>query len=1021
MNQPEQKIDDPTQELARSTGQLRMLGEVARIMASTLDYDAAMQRIIAAVVEMAGGDQGTIYDYDEANQRFLPRTMHGMDAEHMGALRADPTRLGEGAVGHAGATKEPWDVPDIMAEPRYGDRMREIAIRAGVRAIVSVPLIVGDRLLGGIVVRRKRPGAFGAERIGLLQIAAQSTLALQHERLIRELEAANQQKARLEAQRMSAQLIEALPNPIFFKDTDGRYLGVNKAWESLFGRPRQEFLGKSVHDLFPDNPELADRLHAEDQELWDNPGSREYEALITTPDGERHDTIHYKATFTDSNGAVAGLVATIIDITARKQTEKLRAMEHDVTRVLSEAETASEALTKVIQIICESLDWACGTYSRWDEQAELLRFADTWHVEDPGIAEFVASAVQTVNEAPAWKKGVAPKTKSGGLVRQIWMSGAPVWFRDVANQPGFRRGAAAAKAGLHCAFGFPILAGSQPLGIMEFYGREIGEPDERLLQLVEAIGRQIGQFVLRNESETKRSQLETASSNKSQFLANMSHELRTPMNAIIGYSEMLIEDATDLGAEQFVTDLKKIHFAGQHLLQLINDILDLSKIEAGKMELDLKEFEIEPLVRAVAETIRPMALKNGNQVTIECAPDLGFARADNIRVRQALLNLASNAVKFTENGTVAISASRYSIPGKETIMLQVRDSGIGMTPEQVGKLFLDFTQADASTSRKYGGTGLGLAISRRFCRMMGGDIVVQSALGHGSTFTIQLPATNVVVATREPVADRVPTSAVAKDAADHLATVLVVDDDPAVREFMERFLTRQGYTVVTAANGIEALARAKEIHPAAVTLDVMMPDLDGWTVLAAIKGDPSLADIPVILVTVVDERQRGYTLGAADYLVKPVDRNRLAAILQSLCERKAGLALLVDDDGDSRAMMRSAVEREGWTAVEAENGHIALDRLRSTQPDVIILDLLMPEMDGFEFLAEARGRSEWREIPIIVVSGLDLTPADRERLSGNVATVIQKGGHTASELRHELSGTLAACVRQRASRRQAAS
>jgi PAS domain S-box-containing protein len=1207
MNDREQKVDELTRALARSTAQLRMLGEVGRAVASALDIDAVLQRIITAAVEMSGADQGTIYDYDEACSHFLPRAMHGMDQAHMDMLRATPIRLGEGAVGHAGASGQPWDVADVMAEPGYEGRMRELTVRAGLRAVLAVPMIRGEHIVGGIVVRRKAPGAFGAECISLLQIAAQSTLALQNERLLREieaknheLEAANRLNAQLEGRRMAEQLIEALPNPVFFKGTDGRYLGVNKAWESFFGISRESFVGKTVHELYPHHPEVAQRLHAKDQELWDRPGSQTYETVITTADGKHHDATYYKATFTGADGGVAGLIGTIIDNTASRRDEKRRAMEHAVTRVLSEAETTAEALTRVIQVICESLGWTYGANWRWDERAQVLRCRESWHTDAIELAEFVTSMSGRGDiEAPSWQVA-APTTAVHGLVRRTWVAGAPVWFRDVMRETGFRRGASAAKAGLHSAFGFPVLAGlrplgvlefysdrieapdeallqivqaigrqvgqfiqrreieaknreaeqrrgmehavtrvlseavttpealtkviqviceslgwayganwrwdertqllrctetwhidsrevaefvtasstrtieapasqsdaaktetrgivrrawidrapmwfrdvtrepsfrrgesaakaglrgalgfpvlagSQPLGVLEFYSRNAEEPDAALLQIVQAIGRQVGQFILRRESETRSSQLEAQSSNKSQFLANMSHELRTPLNAIIGYSEMLLEDAIDLEADQFVADLNKIHTSGQHLLGLINDILDLSKIEAGKMELHTEDFEIAPLIHDVVATVRPMAQKNGNQVTAECAPDLGVMRADATRVRQALLNLVSNAVKFTQQGTITISALRYVDSGNETIMLQVRDSGIGMTAEQVGRLFYDFEQADASTTRKYGGTGLGLAISRRFCRMMGGDIIVHSTLGRGSTFTIQLPGAGDAQAAREPASEPRPAPATAQRSTDdRSATVLVVDDDEAVREFMQRFLERQGYAVITAANGIDALALARDNHPAAITLDVMMPDIDGWTVLAAIKGDPALADIPVILVTIVDEKQRGYTLGATDYLVKPIDRARLAAILRSLCGRGSGSLLLVEDDDSARALIRTAVEREGWSIVEAGNGRIALDHMRNSQPDAIVLDLLMPEMDGFEFLDLLRNRPEWRGIPVIIVSALDLTPADRQRLNGKVEAIIQKRVTNSDELLRDVSQTLAACIRQK--------
>jgi PAS domain S-box-containing protein len=995
---------------------LRTLGELARSANAVIDADAFLQQIITAAVQMSGADQGTIYDYDPDSEEFLPRATHGMDDEHVDRLRANPVKLGEGAVGIAAARRQPWDVPDVLEDPAVTGRFREAAILSGFRAVAAVPMRRGSRIVGGIVVRRKAPGAFGPERIGLLQVVAQSTLALQNERLLREieiknqaLEAADRLKSQLDARRMTEQLIEALPNPVFFKGTNGKYLGVNKAWESYFGIPRESFVGKTVHDLYPNNPDVADRLHAMDKALWDKPGTQTYETTIKTPHGMR-EASYYKATFTDTRGTIAGLIGTIIDVTDRKREDERRRMEHAITRVLSEAETTGEAVTRIIQIICESLGWACGAHWRWDEQTQLLRCAQTWHIDSPEIGEFVTAAAQTVNEAPAWTGESAPKLTTGGLVRRVWMDGAPVWFRDVTQAPGFRRGATAAKAGLHCAFGFPVLAAAtQPIGVIEFYGRSIAEPDEALLHMVRAVGRQIGQFIRRRESERRSQMLEEASRHKSQFLANMSHELRTPMNAIIGVSEMLLEDAHDSGQEEQVEPLQRILRAAQHLLVLINDILDLSKIEAGKMELSPETFDVGSLVDDVADTIRPLAEKNGNAVKVHCGEGVGELYADATRVRQALLNLASNAVKFTEKGTVTITAARHTTAAGDNVSLQVTDTGIGMTPEQIGRLFQDFEQADASTTRKYGGTGLGLAISRRFCRMMGGDITVQSTPGRGSTFTIQLPVTTAPEELRA-IADRTPLPA-APVKSDRKATVLVVDDDETVREFMTRFLERQNYDVATAANGIEALALAREMRPAAITLDVMMPDIDGWTVLAALKGDPELAGIPVILLTIVDEKQRGYTLGATDYMVKPVDRERLAILLRTLCGRDTGHLLLVEDDEASRATVRAAVERHGWTVDEAANGRVALDRVQHSKPDAILLDLMMPEMDGFEFLAQLREKSEWRDIPVIVVSALDLTEEDRKRLNGEVETVIRKGAHDRDKLLRKVSETLAARIR----------
>jgi CheY-like chemotaxis protein len=481
----------------------------------------------------------------------------------------------------------------------------------------------------------------------------------------------------------------------------------------------------------------------------------------------------------------------------------------------------------------------------------------------------------------------------------------------------------------------------------------------------------------------------------------MSHELRTPLNAIIGLTELLCDNAARFGTEKALEPLRRVLRAGRHLLSLINDILDLSKIEAGKMDLTLESVAIGPVVEEVLGTARPLAEQNKNALELDCPDGIGSVHADNMRLRQILLNLLSNACKFTKGGTVRLRIARAEDAGQHWVDFAVSDTGIGMTEEQLGRLFQEFTQADASTTRQFGGTGLGLAISRRLCRLMGGDITVTSAPGEGSTFTVRLPteaaAALPVVETSLAATGPAATSPAANQ--ECRGTILVIDDDATARELIATYLAGEGFAVETAASGVEGLKKVRELRPAAVTLDIMMPDVDGWTVLAAMKGDPALADIPIVIVTIVDEQRRGIALGAAGYLTKPIDRERLIEIVSQLRVAGApGSVLVVEDDEDQRQLMRAILGARGWTVREAANGRLALDAIRAELPDVILLDLMMPEMDGFELVAALQANAAWRAIPVVVVTALDLTAEDRRRLNGGVEQILSKQAFPPAEL-----------------------
>jgi GAF domain-containing protein/CheY-like chemotaxis protein len=1041
-------------ELRESLQQQTATADVLKVISrSTFNLDKVLDTLVESATRLCDADHAWLFQREGNFLRWAASYGHTADvhARIRNFFQPLDVPLDRGSVtGRAAVEAQVVHVTDVLADPDYvwGEAQKV----AGYRAAIGAPLLSKGHVVGVIFVGKTVPQPFSGKQIELVTtFADQAVIAIENVRLLNELrESLQQQTATADVLRVissspgelepvfdsmlenATRLCEAKYGMLWlFEDGGFRPVALHGVPPALAEERRRDSILQPDPDLpLARLPRTKKLIHIADitKETSYLRGSRPLVALadvggartlLAVPMLKENELIGAIAIyrqevrpFTDKQIELVTNFASqaVIAIENVRLLNELRARTTELARSVEEL----RALGAVSQAINSSLDLEtvldtvvakatqisgteAGAIYVLDEQQREFQLRATF-----GMSEELITAVRNMHSEISEAVGLLTEAHE------------PSQQADLRDLPATPLNDTILRAGYRARLVVPLMRFGNVVGALIVRRKAPGAFPANTVDLLQTFAAQSALAIqnarLFSEIGEKSHQLEVASQHKSRFLANMSHELRTPLNAVIGVTEMLLEDARDLKRDDEIEPLDRVLRAARHLLALINDILDLSKIEAGKMELHLESFSLAPLIVDVVKTIEPLAAKNGNRLVVDCLPETGTIHADQTRFRQALLNLASNANKFTEKGTVTIAARHEPIDGREWVTVAVTDTGIGMNTEQMERLFQEFSQADSSTTRKYGGTGLGLAISRHFCRMMGGDITVDSQPGEGSTFTIRLPRIVQTEQTRmvaAPDSGRVHSGAVAAQA----PRILVVDDDPTVRELVARHLERAGFAVTTAKGGQDGLRLARELRPAAVTLDIMMPDIDGWTVLAAMKGDPALSHIPVVLMTIVEEKNRGYALGAADYLVKPVDRGKLVAALRHICGASAGRVLLIDDDDVVRRGVRLALEPIGWHVTEAENGRIALDALATSRPDVIILDLMMPRMNGFEFLDEMRARAEWRDIPVVIITAKDLTEADRNRLNGGVEHIIQKSER--DEMLRRLTSELSKWVKPR--------
>ena len=1066
-----QELEESNRQVTEALEQQTALGEVLRVIAAS---PTDVQPVLEAVAERAARLLDTYHasvtlvdgEYLRTVARYaVPTADMADDALPHGFVDPAPGRripIAGSVAGRAVTERRTIHVDDSQAlsAAEYPFATSPVSIQAGHRTLLTAPLVRDDVVIGCITLRRLEVRPFTEQQISLLEtFADQAVIAIENSRLFEELERRNHELAdSLERQTATSEILRAIADSptdldavfeavarsaarvcgaddtLIHRVVDGEVqavahhgpiepfsgLGERMLMDrgSLVGRAILERQTIHILDLAAVSPDempiaYARAMYSGNRTTVATPMLRQGEAIGTIMIRRRH-----VEAFTETQIAALEAFAaqSVIAIENARLFQELQERTAQLTRSVEE----QRALAEVSQAVSSSLDLR-EVLTTIVAHATRLAGADagTIYELDEASGEFIHQASYGVSDEvmAAFALGGPSFHDDSGIARAARI-GVAVQSPDILASRSVRSTAvldALIAAGFRANLAVPIAREQRVVGMLVIRRKTPGEFPQPVVDLVQTFASQsvlaIENARLFEQVETQSRELQIASQHKSDFLANMSHELRTPLNAVIGYSEMLQEEAEDLGETAFLPDLQRINSAGKHLLGLINDILDLSKIEAGRMDLFLETFDVADLVRDVASIVQPLVEKNGNTLVVTCPDDVGAMQADQTKVRQTLFNLLSNASKFTEQGRIELRVTRDE--GQATFA--VSDTGIGMTQAQLGKLFEAFSQAEAGTSRRYGGTGLGLVISRHFCQMMGGDIAVESAPGVGSTFTVTLPVEVASCELRVASEDDAASSLATHNA--QLATqsvALVVDDDPAVRDLLARFLRAEGFGVLVAASGEEGLRLARQHHPALITLDVLMPGVDGWSVLTTLKSDPATADIPVVLLTILDDRDLGFALGATDYLTKPIERERLMALVRKYVPRdERRRALVVDDDAPTREMLRRMLERDGWTVTEAANGRAGLERVAALPFDLVLLDLMMPELDGFKFVERLRAEPDNRAIPVLVVTAKDLTEEERRRLNGKVEKVIQKGAYSRDALLAEVRHLVQASGEQR--------
>ncbi len=905
--------------------------------------------------------------------------------------------------------------PDVTQHPEYVPGLR------GAHTEVDVPIITGEKVIGVLIVEDPRVDAFTAEQLELLQaVAGVLAMNIENVRLLEETQRHAEEIAFVNRvvgtiattldfnqalQTIVREIVEFLPvahGGLTLFEEEKEYLTVvaehgKQPLHSVLGvrfrvseNPSTQEVIRTLQPVFIDDVQNDPRVDEALREQFRKRGIVKL-AIFPILAGEEVigtlglDILDPQVRLSPSEIALVQNVLSQVSLSIQRA--KLFEQVQASREALKRQNEYLAAVAEIGRLVTSALDLPTIFRRAVDLVRERFGYyhAAIFVVEETGFNAVLEEATGEAGAEMKRRKHSLP-VGSKSIVGTVTATGQPMVVNDVSQNPIHRFNPLLPETRAEAAF--PLRLGQRVIGVLDVQSTQVNafaESDVAALQMLadqiavaidNARSYQVVQEAMREMREADRM--------KSQFLANMSHELRTPLNSIIGFSRVILKGIDGPITELQRQDLTAIYNSGQHLLGLINDILDLSKIEAGKMELAFEEVNLVQIINGVMSTATGLVKDKPITLKRSVPQDLPTVRADPTRIRQVLLNLVSNATKFTEQGEIEVSASVQMGPqGQAEVLVSVRDTGPGISEEDQKKLFQPFSQVDASLTRRTGGTGLGLAISAQLIQLHGGRIGVHSKVGEGSTFYFTVP-----VYQKTPVATQDT----------HL--ILAIDDDPQVIALYERYLLPHGYQIVGLTEPRQAVEQALRLKPFAITLDIMMPGYDGWQVLMDLKSNPETRNIPVIICSILDEREKGFSLGAADYLIKPILQEELVQALDRLNgDGSIREVLIIDDNADDLRLLAKTLQEGGrYQPILAQGGEKGWNLLLQRRPHAVILDLFMPDLDGFTFLERLRTTPELRDIPVVVISGVELTPEQHRQLQEFGQRLIQKGAMSETEL-----------------------